>query len=244
MGDGGSSLWFAVSHGHVEPPGILLVVLTVAAIWIMRTRWSPHSRLCVLLAGLIGAGLLLSDVQSLALMNYSVHMFEHLVVILVIAPLIATSTSLRWSRPASTLGFVAFTGVIPLFHLTRLGGMVMRSPLGHDGELLSFLLVGVAFWIPVYGAGTALSERERRTYVLLALPVVATTGLVLWSSSVASLGVTSMNMSMVSLATVHSGGVVMMAWGSAFMAVHLLVLTGSSVLEHRRHYLPVGERYA
>jgi cytochrome c oxidase assembly factor CtaG len=121
---------------------------------------------------------------------------------------------------------------------------VMRSPVGHDLELLSFLLVGVAFWIPVYGAGRCLNDHQRITYVLLALPVIATTGLVLWSSSLSSLSITSMNMSRVSLSDVHGGGVVMMVWGTVGMMSHFLIVSLNSAVELRSQHRPIGHRYA
>ena len=110
-------------------------------------------------------------------------MVEHIWSCSLIAPLIAGAIKCRLSRPMATAGFFAFTLLVPLFHLTPLGNWVMKYPEGHYIELTSFLVVGVWFWLPVYGGRRTLGDQQRITYTVLALPVIATTGLVLWSST-------------------------------------------------------------
>jgi cytochrome c oxidase assembly factor CtaG len=187
--------------------------------------------------------LLSSDVQRLAMMSYRCHMIEHLIVILVIAPLVAAALNVPMSRPFATLGFLAFTVLVPLYHLTPLGSWVMGHSGGHYVELVSFLVVGVWFWTPVYGARRVMGDQQRLTYTVLALPVIAVTGLVLWSSTSASLSNTGMRMAMVTIGDIHNGGLIMMIWGSAMMVSHVLGLALEATLHARAVREPVGLRY-
>jgi len=133
---------------------------------------------------------------------------------------------------------------VPLYHVSALGAWVMRYPNGHALELVSFFLVGVWFWTPVYSSRRLLNDQQRITYVLLAVPVVATTGLVLWSSSSQSLRQVGMQMSNVTLGDVHTGGVVMMVLGTGLMVAHVGFVVGAAVLRRRLERRPVGRRYA
>jgi cytochrome c oxidase assembly factor CtaG len=171
-------------------------------------------------------------------------MVEHILVVLVIAPLFAGAINVSLSRPTAAAGFIAFTVLVPLFHLTSLGGWVMQYPEGHFIELTSFLVVGVWFWLPVYGGRRTLGDQQRITYTVLALPVIATTGLVLWSSTDLSLHTVGMSMSNVSLMDVHDGGIVMMALGTALMIVHVSVLSVLAATRLRAIREPVGLKYA
>lgn len=244
MGKTEPSVWFAMTHWHAVTGGIVVALVTVVIVFALGGRLTARSRRLAFAAGVVGVGLVSSELNQLAMTDYPDHMAEHLIVILVIAPLLAGALPVRWTRPAATIGFLAFTAVIPTFHLTPLGGVVMRSSLGHDVEMVSFLLVGTAFWLAPYGPRSELSDRQRTLYVLLALPVVATTGIVLWSSTAPSLATTSMNMAMVTLGDVHAGGIVMMEWGSTLMGVNLVLLGAATALESRRHFRPIGQRYA
>jgi len=187
--------------------------------------------------------LLSSDVQRLAMSSYPSHMIEHLLVIFVIAPLVAGAITFPVRRSTATLGFLAFTVLIPLYHLTPLGSWVMNQTGGHFVELGSFFFVGVWFWTPVYGARRVMGDQQRLTYTALALPVIATTGLVLWSSTSASLNDTGMRMAMVTISDIHSGGSVMMVWGSFLMAAHITGIAVHSTLRARAAHQPVGLRY-
>lgn len=188
--------------------------------------------------------LLSSDIQAISMTSYPSHMVEHIVVVLLIAPLIAGAVEMRLSRPMVTAGFFAFTLLVPLFHLTPLGNWVMKYPEGHYIELASFLVVGVWFWLPVYGGRRTLGDQQRITYAVLALPVIATTGLVLWSSTNASLHNVGMNMSNISIVDVRDGGVVMMAFGTSLMFAHVAILCLSAATRQRAIREPVGLKYA
>jgi cytochrome c oxidase assembly factor CtaG len=171
-------------------------------------------------------------------------MIEHIIVVLVIAPLVAGATTVSLSRPMSTVGFFALTFLVPLFHLTPLGSWVMRYPQGHYVELAAFFIVGVWFWIPVYGSGRTLGDQQRITYTILALPVIATTGLVLWSATTSSLQSVGMSMSNITIGDVHDGGLVMMGLGTTLMLAHAAVTSLQTAARHRALRVPVGLKYA
>lgn len=216
-------------------------VIALVAFW---PRLSPRQR--GFLAAALGAStaLLASDVQSLSMSSYPCHMIEHLVVVLIVAPLVAAAITRPMSRSASTLGILSFTVLVPLYHLTPLGGWVMSHPGGHYVEIGSFLIVGVWFWIPVYGTGRIMSDQQRLTYTILALPVVVTTGLVLWSSTASSLANVDMNMARITNLDIHRGGLVMMILGGALMAAHLVGIATEAALRRQAHRAPLGLRYA
>jgi cytochrome c oxidase assembly factor CtaG len=184
-----------------------------------------------------GAVLLLllvcSDIQQRAMMSYQSHMLEHMLVTLVIAPIFAASLSLKHSKPMVSIYFLSFTVLVPLFHLSRLGGIVMLHSGGHDLELLCFLVVGVLFWSPVYGALTPLTEFQKISYVLLAAPVVTFTGLALASSNSSMLATTDMSMTMITLNDVHAGSLVM-TYGGVAMFLQGLLLAGRSLVKNVR----------
>ena len=242
--DRDGSAWPRWSSWHLSVAVDVVVVVGLMVLFALWPRISSRQRV-LLTAGLAATVLLLSsDVQALSMSSYPSHMVEHILVVLLIAPLIAGASTVRLSRPMVTVGFFAFTFLVPLFHLTRLGGWVMRYPDGHFIELVSFLIVGVWFWTPVYGAHRTLADQQRITYTILALPVIATTGLVLWSSSDSSLHSVGMNMSNISIVDVHDGGIVMMALGTALMLMHVIVLCVCAAARQRAIREPVGLEYS
>jgi cytochrome c oxidase assembly factor CtaG len=241
---GHGSAWPNWDSWHVSE-----VVVVVPAIWIagLLVAWPRITARQKYLSslGLVATVLLLSsDVQALSMSSYPSHMVEHIIVILLIAPIAAGATNFHLSRPMSTIGFFAFTILIPLFHLTPLGSWVMRYSGGHYVELGAFFVVGVWFWIPLYGGGSTLVDQQRITYAVLALPVIATTGLVLWSSTASTLQSVGMDMSGITIADVRDGGLVMMALGTTLMVAHVAVLCFQTATHQRALRVPVGIKYA
>jgi cytochrome c oxidase assembly factor CtaG len=229
---------------HITEIGVVAAAIGVALLMTTWSRISVRQKLLFSL-GLLATFLLLSsDVQALSMSSYPSHMVEHIIVVLVIAPLVAGAINFPLSRPTSTIGFFAFTILIPLFHLTPLGSWVMQYPEGHYVELLAFFVVGVWFWIPIYGHGSAFSDQQRIVYIVLALPVIATTGLVLWSATSSSLQNVGMHMANVTIADVRDGGLVMMLFGTTVMLTHLIVLGLRAAARQRSLRVPVGLKYA
>ena len=244
MMQGGGAAWPAWTTWHLTSAVAAVAVVGVATLWATWSRLGPRRRTLVT-GGFAAAALLLSsDVQTLSMTSYRCHMIEHLVVILVIAPLFAAAVDRPVSRPFATAGFLAFTVLVPLYHLTPLGGWVMQYSGGHLLELSSFLVVGVWFWAPVYGHRRVMGDRQRITYMVLALPVIATTGLVLWSSTTASLHSTGMDMAMVTVVDIHDGGLLMMTWGSALMLGHIALNVAVAVLRRHVGRQPVALKYS
>jgi cytochrome c oxidase assembly factor CtaG len=229
---------------HLTEVGIVVAGLGFAVLLANWPRLMARQRYLLSLA--LGATVLLlsSDVQALSMSSYPCHMVDHLVVVLLIAPLIAGASNIRVSRSLSTIGFLAFTLLIPLFHLTPLGSWVMRYPEGHYFELATFLVVGVWFWIPVYGSRRTLGDQQRITYTVLALPIIATTGLVLWSATASSLHSVGMDMSNITIVDVRDGGLVMMVLGTILMVAHVALLCLQAALRQRTSRIPVGLKYA
>lgn len=229
---------------HISGTVLVVVVAGLIGLFASWPRISSRQRV-LLVTGLVAtAALLSSDVQTLSMSSYPSHMVEHIVVVLLIAPVIAGAINIRLSRTLATAGFFAFTLLVPLFHLTPLGSWVMNYPDGHYVELACFLFVGVWFWTPVYGEHRILGDQQRITYTVLALPVIATTGLVLWSSTNDSLHSVGMNMSNVSIGDIHDGGIVMMVFGTALMVAHIAVLCARAATNHRAIREPVGLKYS
>jgi cytochrome c oxidase assembly factor CtaG len=236
------SVWPSLGSWHFTEVATVISAIWIAVLLALWPRISTRQR-CLLLFAMLATLLLLSSgVQALSMSSYPSHMVEHIIVILVIAPLVAGAINFPLSRPMSAVGFFSFTLLVPLFHLTPLGSWVMKYPEGHFVELTAFFVVGVLFWIPVYGGG-ALRDQQRITYTVLALPVIATTGLVLWSATASSLKSVGMDMSNVTVADVRNGGLVMMVLGTTLMVAHVGALCLRAATHQRALRVPVGLKY-
>ena len=100
------------------------------------------------------------------------HMIQHLMLIMLAAPLIAmgapvellersttgsahdTVTRVLGSRVAGIIGhpitgFLLYAVLVPAVHLTSLYNTMLTNDLAHDNEHLLFLVVGYLFWRPV-----------------------------------------------------------------------------------------------
>ncbi len=136
------------------------------------------------------------------------HMIQHLLLIMVAAPLIALGAPLdllaratagrahRWvtrilrSEVAHALGhpitaLALYAGFIPVAHLTGLYNAALTNDLLHDNEHLAFLVIGYLFWRQVVAVEPRrpLSPPLRLVYLMLAVPVDTFTGLTLVSAS-------------------------------------------------------------
>jgi putative copper resistance protein D len=131
------------------------------------------------------------------------HMVQHLILIMVAAPLFALASpiDLAWrattgtahevvtealrSAPAKALGhpgvaFVLYAVVIPVTHLTVWYNYTLEHETVHNAEHLVFLLIGYLFWRQIFG-----SEPNRHRmhpilqfgYLFLAIPIDTFTGL-------------------------------------------------------------------
>ena len=131
------------------------------------------------------------------------HMVQHLLFIMVAAPLfaIASPLELAWrattgtphivvtealrSGVAKVLGhpataFVLYAVVIPVSHLTTWYNDTLTNEAVHDGEHLVFLIVGYMFWRQIFGNDPncyRLHPALQFFYLFLAIPIDTFTGL-------------------------------------------------------------------
>jgi cytochrome c oxidase assembly factor CtaG len=137
------------------------------------------------------------------------HMVQHLILIMVAAPLfaIASPLDLAWrstsgtahmvvtealrSRLATFLGhpitaFCLYAVVIPVSHLTSWYNLTLEHENVHNAEHLAFLLVGYLFWRQIFGSDPnryRLHPALQFFYLFMAIPIDTFTGLSLAGAS-------------------------------------------------------------
>jgi len=81
------------------------------------------------------------------------HMVQHLVLMLVAAPLILLGmrSDALPNIPAAA-GWLAGTGAVILWHVPAIFNLALQSTFWHDFERASFLLAGLLFWRPIIGS--------------------------------------------------------------------------------------------
>lgn len=237
--------WHQVTHWQFDPVATLLVVGAGAwyAIAANRAHFSYPRRLAFL-AGLV---ITLISIESVVGVYDSVyfadHMIQHLMLIMIAAPLFALAApldllyetspaSLRQalrSRPVNLLlhplvAFGAYFVFIPVTHLTSIYQTILVHEPLHDLEHLAFLIIGYLFFRHAFGLeeGRRLNAGLRLVYVMAAVPVDSFTGLALAMSTInpfpayqhlAPRGHTATSI----LNDIHSGGVVMWIGGDILM---------------------------
>ena len=131
------------------------------------------------------------------------HMVQHLLFIMVAAPLFAIVSPLQlsWrattgsshiavtevlrSAPAKFLGhpivaFLLYAVMIPLSHLTNWYNLTLENESLHNAEHLAFLVVGYLFWRQIFGIDPncyRLHPALQFFYLFLAIPIDTFTGL-------------------------------------------------------------------
>ncbi|HET9852396.1 MAG TPA: cytochrome c oxidase assembly protein [Candidatus Limnocylindrales bacterium] len=188
--------------------GWLLLVRRVAAAHAGHPV--PPFRTAAFLAGLAAIAVaLLSGIERYDTTLFSVHMVQHLLLMLVAAPLIALSAPITqllrvaspaWRRrivgvlhsgPLSALShpvfaWVTFTLVMWISHFSPLFDAALENPLIHDAEHVAFLAAGLLFWWPVVAADPAprrLGYPGRALYVLLQMPPSSFLGMLITFAS-------------------------------------------------------------
>jgi len=148
-----------------------------------------------------------------------------LLVFCAIAPLLSSLFTLRASLATMTLGcFLLGTLLIPAYHVTTLGSLVMESGQAYGIELLMFLLIGIYAWLPIYANGERLSPLAQLSYVAMTATSLLLTGLVLATTSTSPINQMTMAGREVDLATIHRGGQFMVAVTVGVFSVHLAIL--------------------
>ena len=211
----------ALAHGPfpVEPPTFLSLALgwhldpvVVAALLLAAAGWLalvrrvgrlhpghpvPVGRTLAFLGALAAIAIaLMSGIERYDTTLFSIHMVQHLLLMLVAAPLLALAApvtqllraaSPAWrgrilgvlhSGPVGALGhpivaWVTFTLVLWVSHFSPLFEAALESPLVHQAEHTIFIAAGLLFWWPVVGADPArrrLGYPVRALYLLLQMP--------------------------------------------------------------------------
>jgi putative membrane protein len=157
----------------------------------------PLGRTWAFLGGLFAIAVaLLSGIERYDTTLFSIHMVQHLLLMLVAAPLLALSApvtqllraaSPAWRRRIVTVlhsgavgalghpvvAWVTFTLVLWISHFSPLFDVALENELVHEAEHAAFLAAGLLFWWPVVGADPArrrLTYPVRALYLLLQMP--------------------------------------------------------------------------
>lgn len=202
--------WLQVLDSWWIDPGLTLALGTSAALYLAAVRrggrgW-PAIRTAAFIAGLLAIALALeSGLDGYAERLLSIHMVQHLVLILLAAPLLLAgrpvTLALRalpsgprqdlagWLRgPAGRLLSHPLTGLLALAcsmlvtHLTPLFELALERPLIHFGEHILYLLGGLLFWAVLIHPGPAVRRLDglgQVVYLLLGMPLMSVVGVIL-----------------------------------------------------------------
>jgi cytochrome c oxidase assembly factor CtaG len=212
----------ALAHGPVPPdppslatlaldwrfePLVVIPLLLAAVGWLVIVRRVarqhperpvPARRTAAVLGALAAIAIaLLSGIERYDTTLFSVHMVQHLLLMLVAAPLLALAapvtqllraaspaTRARWllpvlhSTPVAVLGhpvvvWLTFTVVLWIGHFSPLFDLALESEGVHQLEHAIFLVAAILFWWPVVGLDPArhrLGYPARGLYLLAQMP--------------------------------------------------------------------------
>ena len=240
---------FSWRHFNQWQIGLVPVLLLLGAgvLYVFATRrvahW-PHSRTAYFFLGLVVTFLSTQwFIGAYDMTYFSDHMVEHLLLIMVAAPLFALSAPLDLAYGAGgsrlraffdgrlmralthpLVAFALYYVFIPLTHLTGLFNVMMQHEWVHHLEQVGFLAIGYLFFRAAFGRerGVTVHPGLRLVYVMAAVPVDTFTGLALAMSRynpfrdyvhTAPAGSTTTSI----LANIHLGGAIMWIGGDALM---------------------------
>jgi putative copper resistance protein D len=229
---------------------ILLVGAAALYAWGVR-RTGPWPRVRDVCFGL---GLLVTFIATQTFIGaydmeyFSDHMVQHLLLIMVAAPLFALSAPLDLAYQSGTdairrfldgkfmakvthplFAFALYFAFIPFTHLTSFMNLMMTHPWIHRVEQIAFLVVGYLFFRVAFGLerGYKLHPGLCLVYVMAAVPVDTFTGLVLSMSSrvpfssYAAMAPTGSSKAWM-LSNIKLGGGIMWIGGDALMLLALI----------------------
>lgn len=193
-------------------PDVVLVLVTLGSVyasgwWRLRAaghrRLARRWRLVPYLAGLGALGVaLLSPIHDLAHVLLTAHMVQHLLLIMIAAPLLllgnpfpvglwglprrarravgrlltrnAPFRKALWAVTLMPAAWLLFVVNLWLWHLPAAYQAALRDPLVHDVEHLAFFGTAILFWWPIIEPAPRLHERVPRGFAILYL--IAATG--------------------------------------------------------------------
>ena len=239
-------------HFGAVPIFLLLGVAIAYGAGYRRVPNWPRSRVVSFNLGIVVTFIATESVLGVYDMEYfSDHMIQHLLLIMVAAPLFAASAPLDLAYDASNrrvqglldgrvmqtithplTGFGAYLIFVPLTHLTGLFNLMLRYEWIHHTEQIGFLVVGYLFFRGAFGRerGVTIHPGLRLVYVMAAVPVDTFTGLALLMETrnpfpaytdLAPTGSTSGSI----LANIHLGGGIMWIGGDALMLLACIPIT-------------------
>ena len=230
-----------------------------------RGPW-PRTRTYSALAATVALWLATNSVVGAYDMTlFSMHMVQHLLIVMVGAGFVAGAAPVDLVRDATSghlhtvvervvhsplgtfldhpvVAFVAYAVMIPAFHLTSLFDVAMRSGATHAAEEVMFLVVGYFFWRPVVGVERTrhrLAPGLRIIYLLLSVPVDTFTGLALMSTTQVdqfrSFATGNRPWGPTVLEDVHQGAAIMWIFGDLIMMSAMIPAALAWVREDRQH---------
>lgn len=252
-------------------PPPLLAALIGAGVYLraagrQRTRPWPPRRTASFICGLVLLTVALeSGLDSYGERLASVHMVQHLLIALVVAPLLVAGAPITLTLRAtggtarSSLArllrsrFVRALGrwqvswsllpaVIVVWHLSPLYEAGLRHPLLHDLEHVVLLSAALVFWAPVLGADPvrhAPGWVGRLLYLLGAMPVMSAVGIALatgHSVRYPAYLVPARALGISPLADQHLAGMIMWS-GDAVLGVIALAIAWHGLLQDERRAL-------
>ncbi len=239
---------------HVDwlPTTLLLLALVLYVAGVRRVKgWSPW-RTAAFASGAVATFIATQSVLGVYdMVLFADHMVQHLVLIMIAAPLFALSAPLDLASAALGVrsrrlvddfidgpigaivlhpitGFALYAVFIPATHLSSLMNLMMEHLWLHHLEQIAFLVVGYLFFRHVFGI-----ERGPRTlhpglalvFLMAAVPVDTITGLALAMSSHNPFPVYDTMMRPWGpsvLSDIHLGGAIMWIGGDALMLLALI----------------------
>jgi cytochrome c oxidase assembly factor CtaG len=215
LGPLGGSQFFSSQFDFV--PVAMIVVALVLYLWGVRRhnalhprhRWSA-GKTAAWIGALFTTGLaIFSFVGVYDRELFWDHMVQHLLLIMVAAPLfaIASPLELAWKATTGTphlvvtealrspvakffghpaVAFVLYAILIPISHLTTSYNYTLQNEAMHNLEHLAFLVVGYLFWRQIFGNDPnryRLHPALQFFYLFLAIPIDTFTGLSLAGST-------------------------------------------------------------
>lgn len=250
--------WHHLNQWQVAlfPTALMVIAGIVYLLAVRRASTWPRSRTLLFMAGLVVTFLATQSVIGVYDHEYfSVHMVEHLALIMVAAPLFAAGRPLELAvraggaRVRRTLdsgavrlllhplvGFGLYLVFIPITHLTGFFNLMLTHEWLHHIEEIGFLVVGYLFFRPVLDAedGAGVHPGLRLVYVMAAVPVDTFTGLALnMTRTVPFPAYAAMTprgaTSAWALSNIHLGGSIMWIGGDALMLLACIPISISWV---------------
>jgi protoheme IX farnesyltransferase len=95
------------------------------------------------------------------------HMAQHLLLMLVAAPLVLFALRPHW-RPNLVVSWLAGSLTVIVWHVPAVFELALSSPFWHALEQASFLVAGIVFWLPAIHSGLAAQGWSLPVYFFLA----------------------------------------------------------------------------